>query len=242
MQKDIYSGPVGIIGALDIEINEILKEAEIEKTEDIASVRFYSCTLFGTKCVVAKCGVGKVNAAVCAQTMIMRYAPGMVINIGIAGGLAGTRIGDVVIATALMQHDFDTSPIDGEEYKYVIPVIDRKEIPCDERLVRLFEEKTAGIYGKSHTGIIASGDAFIASNEKCESIHAETGALAVEMEGAAVAQVCCLNEIPAAVMRTISDNANDDGKVDYLTFAEESARKVQQLMGRVLKVLAENAL
>jgi len=131
MGKGIQSDPVGIIGALDIEINEILKEAEIEKTEDISSVRFYSCMLFGMKCIVAKCGVGKVNAAVCTQTMIMRYAPGMVINIGIAGGLADTRIGDVVIATALMQHDFDTSPADGEEAKYVIPVVGRKEILCD---------------------------------------------------------------------------------------------------------------
>lgn len=237
MEKSISARPVGIIGAMDIEINEILKDAQIERTEDVASVRFYSCGIAGTKCIVAKCGVGKVNAAICAQTMILRYSPRVIINIGIAGGLADTRIGDVVIATALMQHDFDTSPIDGEAYKYVIPVVNQKEIPCDERMVRLFEEKTAGIYGKSHTGIIASGDAFIASDEKCASIHTETGALAVEMEGAAVAQVCYLNGIPAAVMRTISDNANDDGKVDYLTFAEESARKVQRLLGLVLEAL-----
>lgn len=230
--------PVGIIGAMDIEINVILKEMSDKKKVTISGIDFYSGDFGGVSCVVSKCNAGKVNAAICAQTIALKYSPKAIINIGVAGGVGkDIHIGDMVIGTACIQHDYDTTDIDKDYQKGYIWGINKREIPCDDRLSKLIYDKAREIYSENnvHLGIIITGDQFISSAEKSLELSRDFSALACEMEGGSIAHVCYANGIPVAVLRGISDNANESGSVDFLEFASESAVKTQKLLKSVLK-------
>lgn len=228
------SGPVGIIGAMDIEIESIVAAMENHQTEKIGPVSFHSGAIAGRECVAACCGEGKVNSAVCTQTMLLRYAPCCVINVGVAGGIGEqVEIGDLVAASSLVQHDFDTTALGyaaGE-----IPSLKKVFLPADKELTELSLECAASVYeGNLHKGVIASGDQFIAGPEKYKRIREAFGALACEMEGASIGQVCCMNGVPFAVLRAISDNGNSSAHVDFPKFAKEAAEKSQKLMMALL--------
>lgn len=233
--------PVAVIGAMPVEIEALLQIAQIEKTEEAASMVFHRGTLSGVPIVTAVCGAGKVNAALCAQVMIDRYAPRAVLNIGVAGGLGPVKIGDVVIATHCVQHDYDITaagnhpmaeiPLPGGEGRYVV------DFPCDEGLSDRLAEAARGIYANVYRGPVVTGDQFIANNEKANQLHGDYGALACEMEGGAIAHACLLNGVPCMVLRTISDNGNDDAVVDFPTFAAQSAHQAQQLLAQVIGTL-----
>lgn len=227
---------IGIIGAMDCEIKELLQSMQNIETEEISSIQYHKGLLDGVQCVVAQCGPGKVNAAICAQTIILQYNPRLVINIGVAGGIGrDVHIGDLVVGTACIQHDFIT---DGEETRGVVPGIDLKEIPCDGGISEVVAKAAADIYdGKVHMGIIVTGDEFVASAQRCNALAERFHAKACEMEGGSIAHVCLMNGVPVAVLRSISDNANDQGSVDFYTFAEQSAKKSQLLLSRVINKL-----
>ncbi len=232
--------PIGILGAMQVEIEAVLEAAEIAAAEEHGSMRFYTGTLSGVPVVVARCSAGKVNSALCAQMMADFYRPRAILNIGVAGGIGkDVHIGDIVIASSCVQYDYDVTAIGQPLGEMNIPPNNREitEIPCDPGLSEKLEKASDGLYGHAHRGVIATGDTFVADPVKGDFLNRQFGALACEMEGGSTAHACLLNGIPCAVLRSISDNANDGAAVDFPTFARESAYKVQKLLAGVVSKL-----
>ena len=230
---------IGIIGAMEIEISGLRAVMENRQSETISGIRFDWGSISGVLCTLAVCGPGKVNAAVCAQTMAMRFHPRLIINSGVAGGIGeGIQINDVVIATAVVQHDMDTSPI-GDPVG-LISGINLVEIPADKTASRILEQQPQDIYdGGVSRAIIATGDQFIASHSRMRSICEQFHAMACEMEGGSIGQVCYMNQIPFAILRAISDNGNDDAVLDYPKFARQAADRSIALLTAALPRLSE---
>ncbi len=222
---------IGIIGAMEMEIAGLVAALEAPETAVYCGQRFTSGTLGGASVVVAKCGAGKVNAAMCAAAMLLRYAPSVVVSTGVAGGIGdGVKIGDLVVATHAVQYDYDTTAI-GEPKAFVnVAGTEMTELPVSEAHSALLAQYAADIYSGVHRGVIATGDRFVADPAFCAALRAEFGAIACEMETGAIAHVCAANGTPFCGLRAISDNANDDGKVDFLTFAWDSAEKCIALL------------
>lgn len=225
----------GLIGAMSVEVEALMAQVEDRREEKIGMDVFVSGKLFGQDAVLAVCGPGKVNAALCAQSMILRYQPEWVLNLGVAGaGESGVGIGDMVVATAAVQHDMDTSPI-GDPVG-LISKLNVVEIPCDAALrAQLVKaaEKVEGL--RVHEGIIATGDQFICSGDVRSRIHQQFNAKAVEMEGGAVAHACYVHGVPCAVLRSISDQADGHSDMDYPTFTRLAASHSQQVVENLLR-------
>ncbi len=214
---------VGIIAAMKIEADGLIASmTEVCQTK-ISNINFYLGRLNRIKCVVAVSGIGKVFAAVCAQTMILNFKPAFIINTGVAGAISSEiSIGDVVIAKNLVQHDVDTSAL-GDPVG-MISGINKIYFPCDEKIseaifncANLFEDR------KCIFGTVASGDKFICDKGDKKRISELFSADACEMEGAAIAHVCYINEIPFCVMRVISDGGDENASFDYNAFAISAA-------------------
>ena len=232
---------LGIIGAMDVEVATLKEKMENCTQRELAGSVFWAGTLSGLPAVVVQCGVGKVNAALCAQAMIDHYSPRLELNLGVAGGIGeNVHIGDVVIATACVEYDFDTSAVDQwPAGQLTLPGYEEpmRFLPCGQTLAHILSRAAEGLYGRAHLGIVATGDKFVADPRFGEYLQKEFGALACEMEGGAIAHACLVNKIPCAVLRTISDNAHDSETVDFVTFAKSSADKAQQLLRAVLPQL-----
>lgn len=228
---------IGIIGAMAVEVENVIAAMSEEKVQTISSISYHIGKMAGIDCVAAQCGVGKVAAAVCAQTMILMYRPSVLVNVGVAGGIGrDIHIGDIVIARGLVQHDMDTSAIG--DPKGLISGINLVIIPASARLVDLVESTAANFYGRGiHVGIIATGDQFICNGDKLKQIAVEFGAIACEMEGGSVAQVCYINHLDFVVIRAISDNADDNASMDFTSFAVSSAHKITALMKKLLPTI-----
>ncbi|MBR6675770.1 MAG: 5'-methylthioadenosine/adenosylhomocysteine nucleosidase [Clostridia bacterium] len=213
---------IGIIAAMQIEIDGIKKKLTDNYTVNISGIDF-ECGYIGDRRVVcAKCGVGKVFAALCAQTMCMKFALDCIINTGVAGGLAdGLKVLDVVVAGDVVQHDMDTSPL-GDPVG-LLSGINIVNIPCDKNIADTLSEcvKAEGI--KCITGTVATGDQFVCTEEKRQYIKSTFNAAACEMEGGAIGHVCYVNEVPFGIIRAISDGGDDAASLDYPTFARLAA-------------------
>lgn len=226
---------IGIIGAMEVEVQDLLDLMPEHETETVSGIVYHKGTIAGTDCAVARCGIGKVAAAVCAQTMILRYHPSALLNIGVAGGTgAGVKIGDVVISSALVQHDMDTTALGDEKGFLSGPDIIR--IPASPKLAEKAAAAAKAVFApdKLHMGVIATGDQFICDSERLGRIADEFGASACEMEGGSIAQVCYLNGIEFVVIRAISDNANEQAATDFTTFASRSARELTLMIKNLL--------
>lgn len=226
---------IGIIGAMDVEVENLLARMPESAGETVSGIRYRRGAIEGTDCVVARCGVGKVAAAVCTQTMILRYAPKAVLNVGVAGGTGrGVRIGDVVISSALVQHDMDTTALGDPKGFLSGPNV--VAIPASGALADRAVSCAGRIFGpeRVHTGVIATGDQFVCDSARLKRIAEEFGALACEMEGGSVAQVCYLNRTDFAVVRAISDNADEQAAADFTEFAKRSARELAALICALL--------
>ena len=223
---------IGIIGAMAIEIEHINGAMENKEEYIISGALYTKGTLHGKDVVTAVCGIGKVFAAMCAQTMIIKFGADKVINTGVAGGLTEkTDILDTVVATALVQHDMDTTYFG--DPKGMISGINVVEFYCDENLAGKIAENAEGNVVR---GIVASGDCFVADNDKKKDIAQTFNAVACEMEGASIAQVCYVNKVPFAVLRTISDGANGE-EMSYERFCVIAAEKAAKLIIKVIKSL-----
>lgn len=222
---------IGIICAMDIEVNG-LKEIMTEvKTETISGIQFWQGKINGKDCVCAECGIGKVNAAICTQAMIMKYAPTAIINSGVAGALkSGMKINDVVVGISLVEHDMDLTDFGEEMGTVQIGETKIKNFVCDEPLGDMLVEACRGLDCKVYTGIIVSGDQFISSKEKRNSLHKSFNALACEMEGAAIGHVCYRNNIPFCVLRSISDNIDNNESMDFMEFKTIAANKATNII------------
>lgn len=220
----------GIIGAMRIEVETIRSLMENKRSEVIGGVEYISGTLHGKEVVTAVCGIGKVAAAMCAQAMILKFAPDRIINTGVGGSLSEKlAIGDIAVAESLVQHDMDTSPL-GDPVGFIsgINVIN---IPCDEKVVETLVACVENLGGiKALKGVIASGDQFIADAAKKDFIRSNFDAVVCEMEGASIAQVCYTNGVPFGVVRAVSDCADGSSHMDYGEFLPMAAASAAKLI------------
>ena len=229
---------IGIIGAMDIEVESIKSLLTDTYEENISGVNFV-CGKFKKKdVVVAKCGVGKVFAALCAEAMILKFNPEMIINVGVAGCLdVSLKIGDIVIADSVVQHDMDTSPL-GDPVG-MLSDINIIKIPADENICNVLKKSVEAL-GISHSVVtIASGDQFVADNSKKQFIIDSFGAKSCEMEGGAIGHVCYVNKIPFGVLRSMSDGADDGADMDFPTFARLAAENSTKVINKFLSEIQE---
>lgn len=230
--------PIGIIGAMEIEVNALKEQMNMTKVQTIASMNFYEGTYHQKPVVIVRSGIGKVNAAVCTQILIDRFGVGMVINTGIAGSLqAQINIGDIVVSTEALQHDMDAT---GFGYAPgVIPQMDLSVFPADLSLIELAVSMCHEVNPdiQIHPGRIVSGDQFISHHDKKEFIKSNFAGLCTEMEGAAIAQSAWLNHIPFVILRAISDKADGSAQMDYGEFEAKAAKHSFQLVDAMLMCL-----
>jgi 5'-methylthioadenosine/S-adenosylhomocysteine nucleosidase len=212
------TGPIAILGAMDAEIAEFLAHSQVERRETWNGFEFHSIRLEGRQAVLAKCGIGKVFAALVSQRLIDAYAPSRMLFTGVAGALnPAYEIGDVVVARDCMQHDVDGRAL-GFARGHLL-YTDLKVFTADAEMTRLAASAPAAGH-RVHTGRILTGDQFMTRDEINHHGYLidEMAGDAVEMEGGAMAQVCAVNRIPFAVVRTISDRADGDAVHDFNRF------------------------
>lgn len=225
---------IGIIAAMNVEMESLRSHMENTETEVISGITFVRGTLEGKEVVTAVCGIGKVFAALCAQTMILHYSPESIINTGVAGTLTDKLdIGSVAVSSAVVQHDMDTSPL-GDPVG-LISGINKVELPADGLLSEKISACAKEMDIKTETGVIASGDQFVASKERKAFIVDHFNAIACEMEGAAIGHVCYVNQVPFCIIRAISDSADGSSHMDYPTFVKMAAEQSVSLVRRFLR-------
>ena len=230
---------LGIIGAMAVEIEALKENMENMTVTTRTGMEFCEGNLQGLPVVVVQSGIGKVNAAMCAQILISCYGVSHIINTGIAGSLcAELDIGDLVISKDAIHHDFDLRfwgrPI-GQ-----VPGFDVTAFPADKKLMsHAFAAAESVNAGHTRVGRVASGDQFICSKEQKEKIIADTGAVCAEMEGASIAHTAYRNGIPFVIIRAISDKAADSAEMDYPTFEAIAAERCARVTMAVAKMLAQ---
>lgn len=219
---------------MEEEIREIENNMNIQYGNMVSSMRFKVGTYFGKECVVALSGVGKVFASICTQTMITKYNPGCIINIGTAGGIGtGVNIFDLVVANNVIQHDYDISAF-GNRKRGQISGLNIREIPCSERIMKVAKEiaEKAGI--NVHIGNVLTGDQFINEPQKIKDLRTEFDGLACEMECGAIGQVCYINNVEFAALKTISDKADKSSAVDFSDFIAKYPQIINDLIGKTI--------
>jgi len=225
---------IGIIGAMQTEVELLISRLEGAEKRTVSGIDFYSGKLEKKDVVVAKCGIGKVFAAICAQTMILEYGVSLIINTGVGGAISDElEIGDIAVSTSVVQHDMDTSAI-GDPVG-LISGINIIEIPADKKAAEVVARAADKLGFRCLSGIVASGDRFIAGAENKKKIADSFSALVCEMEGAAIGQVAYVNGVPFLVVRAVSDKADGTSGVDYMTFVASAAEKNARLVLETIK-------
>ncbi len=227
---------IGIIGAMDVEVDSLKEAAKATKTSEITGMEFYSGTIGDKKVVIVKCGMGKVNAGVCANTLINEFGCTKVINTGVAGSLDNRiNIGDIVVSTDAVQHDFDVSYLGYK--KGEIPYTGLYAFTADEELVNaaVSAAKTCATGKTVFEGRVCTGDQFISTKEQKDRIADNFGGLCCEMEGGAIAQICHLNGVPFVIIRAISDKVDETEYVDYTVFEAEAAGNCAKIVKQMVE-------
>lgn len=227
---------IGIIGAMELEVNTLKAQMRVEDRTIRAGMEFFEGTLGQAQVVIVRCGIGKVNAAMCVQILIDLYQVTHVINTGVGGSLnAALDIGDIVISRDVIHHDMDVRALGYAPGQ--VPQLDTLAFPGNEELIRLAlsscEEANPGLH--TTVGRIVSGDQFISDREIKNRLIAEFHADCTEMEGAAIAHAAYLNGIPFVVIRAISDKADDSAEMDYPTFERQAAEHCARLVEILVK-------
>ncbi|MBQ3889992.1 MAG: 5'-methylthioadenosine/adenosylhomocysteine nucleosidase [Lachnospiraceae bacterium] len=229
---------IGIIGAMDLEVEKLISSMKEKKEVEYARRKFYVGKLENANVVLARCGVGKVNAALTVQMMVDKFNITDIINTGVAGSLdEKIDIGDMVLATGAVYHDVEAVAFGYERGQ--VPQMDVFEFPTDKGLVDLAEKSCLKVNPdiKVFKGRIASGDQFIADKETKTTIKKYFSPLCVEMEGCAMAHAAYVNNINCLIIRAISDKADDSAEEDYPSFekkaAEHSAKMVIEMMKNI---------
>lgn len=226
---------LGVIGAMEEEIERFSTRMEGARETVKAGIRFREGDWNGKRVIVCRSGVGKVNAAVCTQTLIDSFGSEAIVFTGVAGAVhPELNIGDIVVSTDCVQHDMDVSPLGFA--KGEIPYAPEWVFPADPALIELALQAGEQLYpGLVRSGRVLSGDQFVASRETVAALHREHAGDCVEMEGAAVAQVCRMNQVPFVVLRSMSDKADGSAHVNFPEFtklaAERSAAIVERMLG-----------
>ena len=228
---------LGIIGAMAVEVELLKEKMENLIVTDHAGMAFFDGRLEGLDAVVVQCGVGKVNAAMCAQILCSVFGVTHLVNTGIAGSLcAELDIGDLVVSRDAMYHDFDCVHFGYEMGK--VPGMDTVAFPADEAMISYACAAAEAVNpGHSKVGRVASGDLFVAEKTAKNRIIERTAAICTEMEGAAIAHTAYRNKVPFVILRAISDKADDSAEMDYPTFEAIAARRCAQVTMNMAKQL-----
>ncbi|MBA7659140.1 5'-methylthioadenosine/S-adenosylhomocysteine nucleosidase [subsurface metagenome] len=253
--KEVSSEPItAILGAFEREITLLEDELTDTQEQRIEGIRFVSGKLSGKRVVIAWTGIGKVNAAMTATLLIEHFKPSELLFTGIAGGINPQLWpGDIVIAAEIAHHDMGVLTPQSFDYRGAMNPLDGWRnpvfLPADERLLELAEiaagqlelemiRTTAGErLPRIIKGIVVTGDVFVASPEKCAELRQQLGADAVEMEGAAVAQICYQRRIPHLVIRSISDKADEGAVLDKQLFQMVAAKNSAGLVAEIISLL-----
>lgn len=218
-----------MIGIIVAEEKELLAVKEVMTNIEEINVYekiFYKGLLENKNVIVVKSNVGKVNSARVCQMLIDNFNPSLVINVGTAGSVDNRlEIGDIVVADRLVQYDFDVTPF-GRKLGEIENIGEYTHV--SKELLNLFNDINVNI------GCIASGDKFIVDREEKDNIRNTFNALCIEMEGASIAQVCYLDNIPFLVIRSITDKLDGSSKIDFEEFLESSSKKVVLILKEVL--------
>lgn len=227
---------IGIIAAEEKEMSAIKDIMTDVIEEKIYDLKFIKGKIVDKLCILVECGVGKVNAARTTQIMIDKYNVSSVINVGSAGSLINElNIEDIVIGKELVQHDFDVTGAGNYELGEVAGV--GKFFKSDEKLIKICEETIKELKDREFNikvGRIATGDWFAHVPEKSQQIQKEFNADCIEMEGAAIAQVCFLDKIPFLVIRGISDTPNGNNKIDFHKYLEIVSKRVAEILKNLI--------
>lgn len=214
----------GIIGAMDIEIQNLCSLMKNKKETEFSHLIFFEGSINDKDCVVVQSGIGKVNAALCAQLLIVKFDVTHIINTGIAGAMAKElKPLDIVISTDCVYHDADAS-------SFGDPICTIPGMPtffnADENLINLAEKSFVSENNSNvFKGRVASGDVFVSDKTVKQKIISNCNPFCVEMEGTAIAHTCFLHKIPFVIIRSISDSADDGVKGEYF-FNKETAAKI----------------
>jgi adenosylhomocysteine nucleosidase len=239
---------IGIMGALDVEVESIDDAMIVDRVDTIGKKTYNVGRIFGSPCVLVRAGVGKVAAAQTAQTLIMQYGVDMIIFTGVAGGITPTlNVGDIVISNDVIQHDFgqilpdsfipfDTIGFSADSFLISLALSAAEKI----ELVRVpAKPGMKGEMPRVVLGRIATGDQFISSEVKRIWLSRVFNADCVEMEGAAVAQICAAYGVPFLIIRSLSDLANENADVDCQTFGVHAAQNSSELVKEILRQLKQ---
>lgn len=213
---------LGIIGAMDVEVNALKSKVSGKTVSNIAGVDFVCGTIDNVMVCVAQCSPGKVNAALCCQAMIDNFSPDMIINVGVGCSLSeDVVIKNIVVATDVCEYDIDITALG--EPKGFINGLNKVKVETDNELSELLSRSAISCGEKIHRGTIASGDTFIAEQKLKDELKTQFDAICGEMEGGAIGHTCAANKIPFAVLRSISDGGDENSFIDYPTFKEIAA-------------------
>lgn len=229
---------IGIIGAMEEEVNILKEKMSIDAVENKASMEFFKGKLNDKEVVIVRSGISKVNAAVCTQILIDDFNVDCVINTGIAGSLQNKiDIGDIVISSDAMQHDVDATGFGYDPG--VIPRMETSVFKADERLIELAKKVCEAEIPDiaAHVGRVVTGDQFISDREVKNKIESNFHGYCTEMEGAAIAQAAYLNNVPFVILRAISDKSDDSATVDYPAFEKKAIEHSVILVENMLKQL-----
>ena len=231
---------LGIIGAMTVEVETLKAQLQDMKATQRAGMTFYEGVLEGLPVVLVVCGVGKVNAALCVQTLCDLFQVTHIVNTGVAGSLcAELDIGDFVISEKAMYHDFDCSSINPNYKVGQVPGLSVHAFPADGEMVRLAYEAAQQVHADhARIGTVASGDQFVSSKEQKAKIIADTGAICTEMEGTAIAHAAWRNAVSFVVIRAISDKADDSAQMDYPTFEAIAAKRCAEVTRLLARQMA----
>lgn len=229
----------GIIGAMESEITLLRAQMQYEQEIRYGNKVFYRGSIAGQPTVLTQSGMGKVNAAMCAQILIDRFGVTRLVNTGIAGGIArGLHVGDIVIGNASLQHDFDLTPVGYVKACMRGPDKSRPTVfVADAELVAQFQKAAEKVLpsGKIHRGLIATGDVFVSERKMKLELRELYDAYAAEMEGGAIAQVAEENGIAAVIVRCISDLADENAHESIDHFEQMVADQSANILIKMLE-------
>lgn len=226
---------IGIIGAMEEEVISLRRKMDLKEVHQIAGMDFYEGTMQGIQVIVVRCGIGKVNAAVCTQILIDKFSPNYIINTGVAGGLHPVvNIGDVVISNDTVQQDMDTSKFG--DAKDIMPRMENTCFKVNNELIEYAKLAAAQVLRehKIWVGHIVSEDQFVASIKVKQDIYTTFTAYCAEMEGAAIAHTCYLNQIPFVIIRIISDKVDSTSEMNFDEFVNLVGRNISKIIENIV--------
>lgn len=226
---------IGIIGAMEEEVNTLKEHMEEVVITKKASMEFYKGKLSGKNIVVVRSGIGKVNAAVCTQILIDDYHVDAIINTGVAGSLKNEiNIGDIVLSKDTLQHDMDAT---GFGYELgVIPRMETSTFAGDSHMINIAKQVCEEVNPdiSVYIGRVVSGDQFISEHKRKEKLEKIFGGYCTEMEGGAIGQTAYLNHIPFLIIRAISDKADNSANMDYNEFEIQAIKHTVNLLTQLV--------